>query len=198
MALPAFDDLADGLDSNWTITVGGFTTSGSRLRGNNSGLSSAFWNADTFAEGHSAKATFYTNDSDGSRAGGMVVRLKSTDGGNDYFVYQLSGTGFKTLYRVDNGTRTSIATGSGTTTSGQTFQLDIDADDNMQGWQNGSTTNQPATQDTTYAGGSAGLYLKQTSSAAAELTDWTGDDVGGGGGSTFQPAWAMNSNVVIQ
>ena len=200
MALPATDDFnrADqDLDasSDWTTVTRNPVIVSNRVRGNAGGVGLSKWVSDTANNDQYSECDFYT-DGGAAAIGGPAIRVLT----DDAYAFQLVGTSttFRRTILIEASTRTTIATATTTTlVSGDLVRIEMTGT-TLTTFLAGSSSGQPGGTDATISSGELGLFMYNGPNANAELDNWEGGNLGAGPAATFQPAWAMNSNVVIQ
>jgi hypothetical protein len=169
MALPATDDFAGSgaLSANWTAQLNSIArSSGVALGQTGAANSTAFWNADAFANDQYSQCVMTAAFS------GIGVRMAGTGGGADgYFMVGVSSAP-AALYRLDNGVFTFLQT-VGATVNGDTLKLTIEST-TLKAYINGVQTGTDQV-DATYASGSAGILCFDTTGA---VDNWEGGNVG--------------------
>lgn len=193
-ALPATDDLtrtASTLGSNWTAASGDITDwllfdgngedPGATADFSGADFALAYWNADAFNDDQYSQAvvTVGTNGYIG-----VAVRLSGTTGSqNGYGVSLEVAAGGCDIYKWVSGTRSTIGSCSVTWTNGHTLRISVTGS-SITVTDNGSTIG-TATDSAVTTGDPGLLGYSDTGSL---MTNWQGDNVGGGGGPTINPA----------
>lgn len=151
---------ADGaLGSNWaTPTNFNAPTIISNVVRSSTGISAAYWSANTFTDDQYAKVTLGTTI---SGYHGCTVRMSGD--GDGYALIPISTTNMR-IYRLDDGVRTSIASATITTPVGLDIELRVSGT-TLTGYIEGVQV--ITVTDATYTSGSPGLY---TDSISASVT----------------------------
>ena len=169
-----FNRADGGLGANWTTVAG---TVAPPIKGNkinledeSAGLHSAYWSAVSFTSDQYAQATF-PNTPNGTNFGpGIAVRLADSRG---YLLWWGNSQNTMSIWRMDSAsTWTQIANSSNDLTISTSDVWKFEAvGSNLVGYQNGTIV--VKTTDTTYTGGSPGVWLYYP---ANQLDDWSGGD----------------------
>lgn len=184
-ALPASDSFVAGSDqalttysASWTYATGAWTVSaadGAVGPASASAETGAFWNADAFSADQ--VSTVVINKRDAEAAIGPGVRMST--GGNYYGAY--TNTTDSYLFKMVSGTWTQLATGAAWPNSA-TVELSA-VGTALTVKVNGSTA--LTASDGTLSSGAAGIVGYHNSFALANISSWSGNNVGGGSPATL-------------
>jgi hypothetical protein len=169
-------------DAGWVTDAGAIQIQSNAAQATSSGAR-ARWTTDTPNADQWIEGTFSTDNSDGSNASGLNTRFTSGDSGYLYW----TNANNNDLYRMDSGSATLLASGSGARSTGEVLRLTSEGSTHTCTI-DGSTTNAPtATVDSTHSSaGNFGMWYSGTGTNAVWL-DVTMDNVGGGGPSVSIP-----------
>ena len=204
MALPKLESFTntDGTDlevhdANWQSENGTLEINTNRCYSltNTSDRTIYSWQGDTFADNQYVQGVLTDDNSNGSVYSGINLRVVGTTG---YCIVINTGTDLSLFQEFSSAASAGHVTKSTFThTTGNTIRIEADGT-SLSALVNGSSTGAPTGfTDATYASGAAGIHMRR-SDTEMTVDDWEGGDLSAPPASTFQPAWAMNSNVVIQ
>lgn len=195
MALPATDNFnRAAIGTNWTNSEGTLTIEASTVArtGTASVDTAAFWNADTFGNDHYSQCKVVVCNTDTQRMVGVTCRHQS--GANSWYgggVLGPLGAGAPVqIRRCLAGVKTTLTSGTATVVANDVLKLEVSGSSpativlKVNGVQVLSTTDSSAGLS---SGGAAGVFVFSdvVPNTDAELDDWTGDNISGGGAETI-------------
>jgi len=156
------------LGGNWSTHAGvgnGCGLFSNQVIGNNAGLACSFWNATTFPDNQYSQIVVV-----GTGSVGPAVRIRTSVQYDAYVVYMpVSGT--VTIYRIQNGTLTSLSTPNFAFAAGDVIRLTV-VGTLLTVYKNG--VSQGSVTDTVLATGSAGVF---GDSASVVADNWSGGSI---------------------
>jgi hypothetical protein len=190
-SLPASDNFNRAsevpMGGNWSVPTGGnidaFNLSSNTFT-NPIALSFnciMYWNADSFSADQYSQATATVYNAPASYSLGIMVRVQTSGaaGGNGYYFGGVAPLGFG-IYKIVGGSFTQLLATT-TFTDGDVLKLTA-VGTTLEAFKNGSSVG--STTDSTYSTGQAGIG-GYGGAAFTVFDDWSGDNIGGGGGTTF-------------
>jgi hypothetical protein len=169
---------AANLGANWTELTNGAKIVSNRAVGDDGSYTYqwVYWSANTWNNNQSSQCVVGTTGTAWDE--GPVVRVAA---GVDGYLAMCHSSGFRRIYRRDDGSFTLLANFDGAVASGDTIKLDANGS-TLEYFRNAGSLG--TTSDATYASGAAGISVSNVEGTNDYVDEWvgTGEVAGGGGG----------------
>jgi hypothetical protein len=177
---------AGDLGANWTELVDGLKVASNRCAAVNDNVyQPAYYSGSSWGSDQSAQVTLGASFTDA----GPVINAGP---GNNYYMGMASASAGMRIYRVDSGSFTLLDGIGGSVTTGDLIKLGRSGG-TVTYYKNG--VSQGSVSDSTYTGGSPGLYLRNNTSGES-LDDWVGTGESGGGGAKAPPVFRRSQRFM--